>query len=328
MSEIERDMLDELLRHSSPRPAPAADKTASARSELRREWQELTGRRRVRRRVRTFAIAASLLLGLVVAVLSWRPPGTEFVPVAALDKTFGTVYLLGENSELRPTDTLATLYSGQAIVTGNDSGLSVAWGSGGSIRIDENTRIRFTDAETAFLEEGRVYFDSVYGLNAVTDGGSAPAFTLETQQGAVTHLGTQYMAEIDGDSLVVSVREGEVLIRGRLHEQRVDTGQQATLAGSQRPSVLSISRSGEQWGWVARTMPVADVDGRTLFEFLGWVSRELGLDLRFEGEAEAVARGAVLRGTVDTLPADALRLRLATAALHWRIEEGVIHISD
>ena len=144
----------------------------------------------------------------------------------------------------------------------------------------------------------------------------------------MTHLGTQYMAEIEGDELVVSVREGNVLIRGRLYEQQVDTGQQATLAGSQRPSLLSISRSGTQWDWVARTMPAADVDGRTLSEFLDWVSRELGLELRFEGDAEVVAHEAILRGTVDTLPEDALRLRLATAALDWRIEEGVIYISD
>ena len=328
MSEVERDMLDELLRHSSPRPAPAADKTAVARAELRREWQELTGQRRRRRRIQTFAIAASVLLGLTVATLSWRAPVTEFVPVATLDKTFGTVYLLGEDSELRPTDSLDTILSGQTIVTGNDSGLSVAWGNGGSIRVDENTRIRFTDTEVAFLEEGRVYFDSVYSLLSASSADDAPIFTLETRHGTVTHLGTQYMAAIEGDRLVVSVREGNVLIRGRLHEQQVDTGQQATVTGSQRPGLLSINRSGAEWDWVARTMPAADVDGRTLSEFLDWVSRELGLDLRFEGDAKAVANEAILRGTVDTLPEDALRLRLATAALNWRIEEGVIYISE
>lgn len=328
MNEIERDVLDELLRHSSPRPAPEAEEMASARAELKREWQALINRRQNGRRLATFAIAASLLLGLVIALLSWRPPGSEFVPVAAIDRTVGTVYLLGDDAELRPTTTLATIYAGQAIVTGHDSGLSVAWSNGGSLRVDEDTRIRFTDAETAFLEAGRVYFDSVRSLGADHDAVDVPLFTLETDQGTVSHLGTQYMAAIDEDRLVVSVREGNVLIRGKLHEQLVNTGQQATLAGSQRPSMLSISRSGEQWNWVARTMPVADVDGRTLFEFLGWACRELGLELRFEGNAEAVAQQAVLRGTIDTLPADALRLRLATAALDWRIQEGVIYISD
>ena len=46
------------------------------------------------------------------------------------------------------------------------------------------------------------------------------------------------------------------------------------------------------------------------------------------GNAEAVARDTVLRGRIDAEPAQALRLRLATTALEWRIEEGVIHISE
>ena len=54
----------------------------------------------------------------------------------------------------------------------------------------------------------------------------------------------------------------------------------------------------------------------------------MGLELRFEGQAESIAHKAVLKGTIDTEPAEALRLRLATAALAWRIEEGVIYITD
>ena len=40
--------------------------------------------------------------------------------------------------------------------------------------------------------------------------------------------------------------------------------------------------------------------------------RELGLDVRFDGEAESIARSAILRGTIDTQPADALRLQAVT----------------
>jgi len=325
MSKGERDMLEELLRHSSPRPAPAAGGVAAARDELRREWRRLSKRRRNRR---LLGIAASLLLGCAVAVLSWQPPRDSAVPVAAVGKAFGNVYLRGESSELHALAAGATIHSGQAIVTGHDAGLGLVWSNGGSIRLDEDTRIRFTDRNTAFLEAGRLYFDSGSSLTAGVNAGDVPVFALQTEQGVVRHVGTQYMAEIDGQRLVVSVREGEVLVSGGLHEQRVDSGQQAVLAGSQRPGVFAISRSGEQWNWITRTTPAMDVDGRSLFEFLGWVSRELGLELRFEGTAEAVAREAVLRGTIEATPEDTLRLRLATAALNWRIEEGVIYISD
>jgi hypothetical protein len=328
MSKPERDSIAALLQQSAPRPAPTADQVAAARAALRDEWREVTGRHRTRRGLQVLALAASVLLGVFVAFQALRAPVVPVFPVATIDKTVGTVYLLGENGELRPADGPAILLSGQAIVTGHESGLAIAWGNGGSIRVDQDTRIRFLDATTAFLEDGRLYFDSSPGLQAPAAGGGAPVFALETDQGTVAHVGTQYMAEAGRDRLVVSVREGEVRVTGRYHDQRVNAGQQATLGGAQQPQVLSINRSGEPWAWLERTTPAIEVDGHTLYEFLSWVSRELGLELKFEGGAEAVAREAVLRGRIDTPPTDALRLRLATAALDWRIEKGVIHISD
>jgi ferric-dicitrate binding protein FerR (iron transport regulator) len=328
MSKVERDTVAELLRQSTPRPAPAADQVAAARAALRNEWHEMSGRHRARRQRRTLALAASVLLGAFVVFQVLEAPVVPAVPVASIDKTFGTVYLLGKNSELRPTDELETVLSGQTIVTGHGAGLAVSGANGGSIRVDEDTRIRFVDAGTALLENGKVYYDSSPGLSAGGDAGHAPDFALETDQGSIAHLGTQYMAEVGKNRLVVSVREGEVMVSGRYHDQRVESGQQATLAGAQRPQVLNISRSGERWEWIERTTPAIEVDGHTLHEFLSWVSRELGLEIRFEGSAETIARDAVLRGRIDTSPTDALRLRLATAALDWRIEEGLIYISD
>jgi ferric-dicitrate binding protein FerR (iron transport regulator) len=328
MTKIEHDALAELLKQSRPRPAPPAEQTAAARAELYREWRELSGRNRLRRRWQTVAVAATVLVGVFAALLALRPPTTAVVPVATIDRTFGTVYLLGDDAELRATPHLATVFSGQTIVTAKDAGLAVAWGTGGSLRVDGNTRVRFTDESRAYLENGRVYFDSTPAVAAGNGAHAGPAFMLETPAGAVNHIGTQYMAEIDEERLVVSVREGEVQIDGSFHDQRLVSGQQATLSGSRRPTILSISRSGSYWDWVARTTPAADVDGWTLYRFLGWAGRELGLDVRFDGEAESIARSAILRGTIDTQPADALRLRLATAGLNWHLEEGVLYISD
>lgn len=328
MSKTEHDALAELLRQSAPRPAPPAQDVAAAKAALRREWRALSSRRRVRHRLQTFAVAATVLVGIFAALVALRPPATAVIPVATIDRTFGAVYLLGENAELRATPELATVLSGQTIVTGKDAGLAIAWGKGGSLRIDENTRVRFIDVSRAFLEDGRVYFDSTPDLAAGIGTDAAPLFALDTAQGVITHIGTQYMAEVDDERLVVSVREGQVEVDGRFHDQRVVSGQQATLSGAQRPNVLGIERSGSYWDWVARTTPAADVDGWTLYRFLGWAGRELGVDVRFEGKAEVIARNAILRGRIDTPPADALRLRLATAALDWRLDEGVLYISE
>ena len=329
MTNVDHDNLEELLRNATPRPTPPTSAVDAARAALRDEWRETIGQRRRRRSVVLYAVAATVILGAFAAFNLFRVPTLPAMQVASIDKSFGPVYLLGEGAELRSTDELAAILSGQTVVTGADAGLAVAWGHGGSLRLDQNTRVEFSDAESVFLREGRVYFDSRNSeLAAAPDSVGAPAFLLHTVQGQVRHLGTQYMARVDSDTLVVSVREGEVAVDGNYHDQIVNPGQQLTMSGRQRPVVLAIPATGGDWEWVGATTPAVDVDGRGLHEFLEWASRELGLKLEFEGNAEAVARDAVLRGSIDSHPADALRMRLASAALSWRIEEGVVYVGN
>ena len=328
MSNTDRDTLEELLRHASPRPVPDAHEMAVAKAAVRNDWIVETSRRNRRRRMLLLATAATVLIGVFVSMNSVLMPEQSPIQLAAIQKSFGPVFFLSEDAELRPTDNLTILISGQTIVTGRDAGMALAWGSGGSLRVDENSRLRLAADGAVFLETGRIYFDSMPGITAGTETDEAPPFELATPHGVVQHFGTQYMTRVNTESLVVSVREGEVEIDGHVYDQRVETGQQAILSGRQRPNILRISSTGGEWTWVTKTTPAADVDGKSLHEFLVWVTRELGLELRFEGESEAVAQGAVLKGNIDVEPAEALRLRLATAALAWRIEEGVIYITD
>lgn len=329
MTNVDHETLDHLLRHATPRPMPATDAAAEARAAVRGEWQAAIGQRRRRRRIAQLAVAATVVIGLFAAFNLLRVPATSAIQVATIDKSFGSVYVLGEQAELRETGDLAAIVSGQTIVTGADAGLALSWRHGGSLRLDQDTRVEFVDAESVFLHAGRLYYDS-HGatLVASVDPAASPVFRLRTALGDVMHVGTQYMARIEGDALIVSVREGEVDIDGRYYERRAGSGEQVTLSGRLRPSVLNITAAGGSWEWVEKTTPVVDVDGRSLHEFLTWVSRELGLQLAFEGDSESVARTAILRGSIDSRPADELRMRLASAALSWRIEGGVIYVGD
>lgn len=329
MSKPEYDALEELLRRSEPRPIPASADIAAAKAAVRKDWQDVAGKRRTQRRIRTVALAATVLAGLFAVFNAVRTPIVEIVQVASIEKQLGDVYVLGEDGTLREIEDVTTIQSGQMLVTASEAAIAIAWGGGGSLRIDANTRIRFVSDVSAFLEDGRVYFDSRPGLAAGTDAGGSPNFLLETDRGTVRHVGTQYMVEADASGLVVSVREGEVEIKAGVYEERVSSGQQATLSGSRRPYVLSIDRFGERWGWISRTTPARDVNGRTLHEFLTWVGRETGLEIRYEDGAEAIAKDeAELVGTVSSAPLDALPVRVATAALEYHIEEGVIYIRE
>ena len=325
------DVLEQLLKTAAPRPVPSQEDAALARQAVRAEWESVTHRRKSRRRVLAIAMAATVLLGVFVVSNTLQTPAIEPVNVASIDKSFGSIYLLGESSELKESSDLRSVVAGQTIVTGSDAGMALAWGNGGSLRVDGNTRIEFTSADAITLRSGRIYFDSRTAALAGTDrAAAAGSFAIHSEHGVVTHVGTQFMAGVEPESLTVSVREGQVAIEGEFYSYQAAPGEQVRLAGRQRPSVLSVSRHGDYWDWVALTSPPVNVDGRSLHEFLTWACRELGLELRYQGEAERVARhDAILKGTIDTAPADALRLRLASAALAWRIDDtGVIYISE
>ncbi len=321
------DGLEQLLKKASPRPVPSREDADAVRNAVKAEWQSVTGRHRSRQRAIRYAIAATVVLGVFAVFSLFRVPPETAVQVASIEKSFGSIYLLGESAELHETSGIVNVHAGQTILTGSDSGLALAWGDGGSLRVDEDSRIEFTDHSSVYLQSGRLYFDST--PSALSVGISAGgALVVNTSHGRVSHIGTQFMAQTNANELIVSVREGQVAIAGKYHDYAASPGEQVMLTGRQQPIVLDISGSGEAWRWIGKTTPSADVDGRSLRVFLDWASRELGLTLEFEGGARRVADAAVLRGTIDMEPSEALRLRLASAALSYRIDEGVLYVSD
>ena len=242
------DALEQLLKHASPRPTPSRSDEAAVRQAVRGEWQKLTEKRQSRRRVWQFAVAATVLVGVFSVFGVLRVPAVEAVQVATLQKSFGSIYLLGEKSELRETRDLSLVSVGQTIVTGDATGVALAWGEGGSLRLDENTRVRFTAGNSVYLESGQIYFDSepsilLAGTATVRSGD----FSVITDHGEVAHIGTQFIVGVDTDELTVSVREGRVTVDGAYHDHVAMTGQQVTLSGRQQPSVLTVSQSGGIW---------------------------------------------------------------------------------
>lgn len=325
------EALEELLSHASPRAVPSEADESAVRAAVRAEWQAMSGRRQSRRRVAGFAIAASVLIAVFSTFSLIRMPVVDVVQVATIEKSFGSIYLLGE-TELRKTAALSNVLSGQTIVTGDEAGMALAWGNGGSLRIDANTRVRFVDNASVFLESGRVYFDSTPStlLNGI-GGGAAPDFLVVTDYGKVSHVGTQFMTHIDDGDLIVSVREGQVEVDGQYQEYTASSGEQVTMSGRGQPTVLSLSGTAEDWEWVRQTSPVADMQGKLLHEFLLWACRETGLDLRYEGAAAQIARleTSRLEGVIDdTDPLTALRAHVESVGLEWAIVDGAVYVSD
>ena len=323
VQDLSEKSFEELMGHASPRPAPSAEDAEKARAEVRAEWLTVTNKHKRKRRFISYAAAASVLLALGMVVNLLNAPAVSVVQVASIDKSTGSIYVLGEQSRLQATGSLSSIAAGQTIVTGEDSGLGLAWGGGGSLRIDANSRVTFVSAAAIELESGRVYFDSM-DVDAELE--------IRTEYGTVTHVGTQYMTSIDKRSLSVSVRDGRVAVDGLYYQDIAEERERLTLTGSARPEVLSILPYGEAWKWIEATTPVVSFDGKTLFEFLEWVARETGFEIEFDDpKIERMARTETYSGDVDVEPRVALQQQLPTFNLDYDdlgFEKGVIRIVE
>ncbi len=319
------DAVEELLEKATPRPRPPAADEQAVRDAVMAEWQAVTGKHRARRRIGQFAIAATVLLAVIVGLNALRVTGVPPVQVATIENDRGSIYLVGEQSLLQEARDLSTVYAGQIIETGAGAGLGLSWAGGGSLRIDEKTRVEFTSENSVYLRFGQIYYDSGGDTAAAITGS---ALEIETEHGRVQHLGTQYMTTVEARDLVVRVREGRVSVDGSYATAAVaEAGQQVTISGSARPETLDIDRHGALWAWAEELAPRVDMQGRSTFEFLERVSRETGLALEFESpEAEAEAHAGVLIGAIDTDPRSELAARMATVDLHYRIDGGTLYV--
>lgn len=315
------DPVEAVLRQAEPRPVPPAADEQAIRLAVQSEWQSLVRERRSRKRLKTIAVAASLLVAVATGTMTLRTNTLPPAEVAHIEKSTGTIYRLGDSSELIEVSDVGTILSGQVIVTGRAAALGLDWASGGSLRVDADTRVEFLDANTVFLREGRVYFDSVDG---------DARLLIRTEYGSVRHLGTQYMASADRDGLVVSVREGRVAIDGRYYDETVETGKQVEIRGSARPIVVDISSHAADWAWTESLSPGVDLTNRSADQFLTWVARETGYELDYGSpEARALAGSTRLIGRVEADPRTELRLRMLTTDLEYAFDEdrGTINVT-
>lgn len=317
------DAIEELLAQAEPRAAPPAEDERVVRHTVREEWRAVTGARRSRRRRLQFAAAASVLLAVLAAFGVLRDTPVATVEVATISKSFGSAYASGEGAELNAVTSSSTVVAGQTIVTDKDAGIGLHWYGGGSLRLDEETTVELLSADSIYLRQGRIYFDSE------SDGGGAE-LDIETAHGNLSHLGTQYMAAVDTLTLVVSVREGEVRISRRSGIDRARAGQRLEFVGDARPSFTNIAATGARWAWIETTAPTLDFSGRSTYDFLHWVGRQTGYRIVFESpRAERLARDGELFGTIPGLdPRGELEVRMLGEDLDFTFDEvaGTLNI--
>jgi ferric-dicitrate binding protein FerR (iron transport regulator) len=259
-----------LLKLSGERDTPSAARTAQARIAALESWQRMLeqNKKQVWRRkwLRvSFALAAGMACLLLLPYYLSAPVKTTAAHVVALEGKVSVA--MG-----------AEIHTGQQLVT--DAGrVALSLGDSLSLRLDQHTTLRVDDVDHVTLLQGRVYVDSG-GLS------TNPSLTIATPAGDVQHLGTQFQVYVQGDITRVRVREGHVRLSSRnFIVQPIASGEELNIVGSQVTLQRGLPTYGSDWEWASIISPALDIENRPLAEFLAWMAREHGWQLRYTSES-------------------------------------------
>jgi ferric-dicitrate binding protein FerR (iron transport regulator) len=287
---------------------PSAEGMERAREAAHESWSRMLKSREsapsnARRNLLGFALAAGIA---AVGMLLWmqRPLPAPPELVARVATLVGDARLR-ESGEETAARLALPIHAGATLATG-DGRIALTFGDSLSLRVDRQTRVRFDSREQVTLLAGALYVDSG-GINAV------PALRIETPAGDVRHVGTQYQVRVEGNLTLVRVREGRVLLsRASGAPTDIAAGDELRVTGPDVRWQRGLPSFGEEWEWSAAIAPALEIENRPLAEFVAWVSREHGWQVRYVDEAmQSRAVDIRLHGSLDPLDSAAMLERVA-----------------
>ncbi len=332
----EEEMVRRLLEMAGPPPAiPQEDldvisvaARSAWRAELRRRSEAPPQRRR--RPLRAFALGLAAALAVAVGLALWWAAQQDRVPpmVAWVEEVAGPVHLEAAADDLRAITEGDPIPLGSVLRSG-DGGkrqgrASLRLPDGATVRLDVESRLRLVSATVLELERGALYVDTETGPRPSR---TREAIEVRTPVGTVRDIGTQFAVRVvdrERTALLVRVRDGAVLTEQRGHTFLTRAGQELLLHRDGASERRAIAAHGQGWEWVLAATPGFDIEGRSLREFLDWVSRETGWRIVLADEGLADSAGEiVLHGSIGELPPDQAPFAvLPGAGLEGKLEDG------
>ncbi len=317
--------LEELLRkglETAPLDHAALDRIKAATS---REWRSAAERVPARldrgRRWWIGALAAAAgVAGLIVLGVVMRF-GSDPAVVGTLARLrAGSIEVHWAIVRHRALSVGDALRVGDTIVTQAPALVSLA--GGGTLRIAAGTAIEMSSQSRLTLQQGLIYMDTPPAP------AGAGGLQLMTSAGLIEHLGTAYEVMSDGSSVRIRVREGRIRLGVGANAVIAGQGTELTAGSQGTVSRRNFDPYGTDWAWVASLAPEFNTDGRSLFEFLHWASRELGRQLQFaDPRAEQIARRTILHGSVQGRGIqESLSTVLQTTSLTYEIQAGAVRV--
>ena len=315
---------ERLIKLAGERDMPSSEGTERARQAAHESWARMLKSREAAPRSSRFKwMGFALAAGMAaVGVLLWTQRPTSLPPelVAHVSTLTGDARLedAGGGSVARVAQ---PIHTGTTLTTGNGR-VALTFGDSLSLRVDRQTRLRFDSHEQVTLLSGALYVDSG-GINAV------PALRIETPAGAVRHVGTQYQVHVAGNMTLVRVREGRVLLSRESGEPTdIAAGDELQVSGTDVRWQRGLPSFGEDWEWSAGIAPALEIENRPLTEFITWVAREHGWQVRFVDVAlQSRAADIRLHGSLDPLDSAAMLERVSlVTGVPLDVRDGVLWV--
>jgi transmembrane sensor len=314
--------IERLIKLAGGRDMPSAEGTERARLAAHQAWSRMLEQPAVPVRSRLKAMLAFAAAAGIVAVVTWmqRPEVVAPVVVARIAALTGDVLIQQGRADISARVT-EPIHAGATLLTG-DSRVALTFGDSLSLRIDRHTRVRFDSREKITLLSGALYVDSG-GINAV------PALHIETPAGDVRHVGTQFQVRVTGDLTVVRVREGRVLLTGTSGlPTDITAGDELQVSRAGLGWERGRPSFGEDWEWSAGIAPALEIENRPLAEFISWIAREHGWQVRYaDATLQARAVDIRLHGSLDQVDGAAMldRVTLVTG-VPLQARDGVLQV--
>jgi len=300
--------IERLIKLAGARDMPTPEGMERARQAAQESWSRMLAQSASLGRSRLkpmwgFAIAAGLA-AVGVFVVTQRPAPAAPELVARIATLSGDARLLEGRTDILARAALP-VHAG-AMLSTNEGRVALTFGDSLSLRIDRGTRLRFESREQVTLLAGALYIDSG-GINAV------PALRIETPAGAVRHVGTQFQVHVTGSETIVRVREGRVLLtRAAGAPTDIAAGDELRVSGASMEWQRGLPSFGEDWEWSAGIAPALEIENRPLAEFITWMAREHGWQVRYAEEAlQSRAFDIRLHGSLEQLDSAAMLERVA-----------------
>lgn len=315
------DALQELLRKAGPRPAVSQERLDRIRSAVHSQWVAETG---VRKRNRTVfaaicAVAAIIAFFVFRSWIDLNPPANLSV-VATVEILDGGASRI-RNSHSYPLKAGDSLSVSDRLETGSASRALLRFADGSTFRINFDSAIEVVSAEVFSLEKGAVYLESAGNQ-------SVPEVQIQTSFGSVIPTGTQFEVRVLEERLRVRVREGSVRVVSGNDVQNGKRGTEIQLDRSGRFSQTSIPVYGAEWQWASEIAPPFEMEGHTLRDYLQWVTRENGWQLRYASQRIAESAGSiVLHGNLARVPpAETVSAVLPVSGLTHTLQDGTLTV--